>query len=85
LNWIASNVRTLAGVGDAQYAPIGSGWSGRQPPGNIRRPDECDTLAFLRASAFLMRDPAKRRIWAILAALVFLVVSTFIADRLMNQ
>ena len=38
----------------------------------------------LRASEFLMRDPAKGRLWMIVAALAFLVVATYIVDRLMN-
>ena len=40
-------------------------------------------VVYARAE-FLMRDPAKWRVWMIFAALAFFVVATFIVDRLMH-
>jgi hypothetical protein len=55
------------GVDEAEAQSTGSGWSGRQPPQVMARPDECDTLApdspvrHSRQERLLMQDNAKRR------------------------
>lgn len=39
----------------------------------------------LRREKFLMRDPAKGRLWMIVFAIAFLVVATLLADRWMQS
>jgi hypothetical protein len=82
--------KRLLGVGNAQAAPIGSGWSGRQPQQVFSRPDNNDlrfssiACARLRADDFVMHDPAKWRLLMIVAAIALFVVGTFVLERLMH-